>query len=817
MIEAKDRILELRNQNAVTGIDFIYVDKDTQTTLEVHFLLPPTAMASPLFNGLTADQIHIYNEEGLVPRKPVTSLTWINGNDVMQLTVATPGDFTLYKLFIDDPRLDPYYNDVTFNFKASCPSDLDCKPPDHECPEEEQVDFPVDYLARDFWSYRQALMEFASLRYPGWKDRYAADAGVMLAEVMSALGDEMAYYQDRIAREGYLETATQRRSMRRHSRLVDYHIGNSVGSFAWIDVQVQPGQSGFVSAGADVWAVSDNGNRIDFEFGTGLADALKNNKYFVNASINTFDCYRWDEDQLCLSVGSTEMYVEGHHAADLALNQPSRKWILLQTSPMNPARPARAQFVELMRATDTTDPVTTLPITRLEWDEDNATLFEMDMTVLQVHANILPATAGRTWSYYFITGADITELEEPGKSALESKAIIEGRDIVQAIERRGANQSIAYLSSLPVTEQQPLVWLRMSGSNVSPEIHVTPLTFSCGVWTEKVPWTWRPSLVGVHSSDPQSEDYTLEDGIWRRIVRYQRNGEDIVHRDYASGTGSTIRFGDGEFGLIPAEESVFLAHYRTGGGAVSNVGQGAITQFDQSLSALIEKVSNPLNAINGTDPETDDEIRQSAPHAFKEITYRAVRPEDYAAAAERLPWVQKAGASLRWTGSWLTVFVTPDPRRAVALTEEWRIDLENQLNRYRQAGREAFVMDPRYADIDLEIEVCVAPEFFRGEVEEGILKALLGKRGLLYKPGFFSADNFTFGTPLERSRVEAAIQDIVGVKAVESILYRRRGVFDWKPFDDFYYDPGKDTIIRVENDLLHPERGTLKIHTHGGS
>ncbi|HKY55740.1 MAG TPA: baseplate J/gp47 family protein [Anaerolineales bacterium] len=817
MIEAKDRILELKNQTAVTGIDFISVDKDTQTTLDVHFLLQPSMMTSPLFNGLTADHIHIYNELGIVPPKPVTNLAWINGNDVMQLTVATPGDFTLYKLFIDDPRVDPYYNNVTFDFKANCPSDLDCKPPDHECPPEEPVDFPIDYLARDFWSYRQALMEFASLRYPGWKDRLAADAGVMLAEVMSALGDEMAYYQDRIAREGFLESATQRRSIRRLARLVDYNIGNCIGAFAWIDVRALPGKSGFVLAGTDVWAVSDNGNRVDFEFGKGLSEALNGEQYFINSNINTFDCYRWDEDQLCLPVGTTEVYVSGHHAADLAFNQPAHKWVLLETLPINPAQPVRKQVVQLLRVTDTTDPVTLIPITRLEWDEKDATLFEMDMTVLQVHANLLPATAGRTWSYYLITGADIAELDEPGKSLLEAKAFLESRDILQAVERCGSNKSVAFLSSLPVTEQQPLIWLGKSRANAFPEIDVTPLSFNGGVWSGGIPWTWKPSLVGINSSSPQSEEYTLEDGLWRRVVGYQRNGEEVVHRDYASGAGTTIRFGDGEFGLIPAEKSVFLVHYRTGVGAAGNVGQGAISEFDNSLSNLIDTVSNPLNATNGADPETDDEIRQSAPHAFKEITYRAVRPEDYAAAAERLPWVQKAGASLRWTGSWLTVFVTPDPKRAVAVTDQWRVDLENQLNRYRQAGREAFTLNPRYADIDLEIDVCVAPEFFRGEVKERILKALLGSRGLLYKPGFFSADNFTFGTPLERSRIEAAIQDIVGVKAVEGIRYRRRGVFDWKPFTEFYYDPGKDTIIRVENDLLHPERGTLKIHTHGGA
>ena len=166
-----------------------------------------------------------------------------------------PGDFTLYKLYINDSRIDRYFNDVTFSFKAHCPSDLDCEPPEHECPPEDEVDFPVDYRARDFWSFRRALLDFASLRYPDWKDRLEADAGIMLAEMMSALGDELAYYQDRIAREAYLETATQRRSLRRHARLVDYPIHDGLGASTWLDVTVEDGQNGLLPAGMDVWAV----------------------------------------------------------------------------------------------------------------------------------------------------------------------------------------------------------------------------------------------------------------------------------------------------------------------------------------------------------------------------------------------------------------------------------------------------------------------------------------------------------------------------------------------------------------------------------
>ncbi len=224
-----DRIENLLGSIGGYRIDFIYVHPD-QVTLDVYFLRDPATLDSPLPDNL--GDIKIYSPSGAAGPIQVTIIGLMNtgpGN-FLRLLADRPGNFVLYNLLIKDDRIDPYYNDVPFSFKANCKSDLDCKPPAHACLPEEQVDFPIDYSARDFWSYRNALLEFVSLRYPNWPDRIAADAGVMLAEVMSAVGDEMAYYQDRIGREAYLESATQRRSVRRHARLVDYEMENGLGA-----------------------------------------------------------------------------------------------------------------------------------------------------------------------------------------------------------------------------------------------------------------------------------------------------------------------------------------------------------------------------------------------------------------------------------------------------------------------------------------------------------------------------------------------------------------------------------------------------------
>ncbi len=81
---------------------------------------------------------------------------------------------------------------------------------------------PVDYLAKDFTSFLVALSNFSAARYPAWTERSEADFGVMLMEALSALADELSYLQDRAAAEATIGTATQRLSLGRAGRPVEY-------------------------------------------------------------------------------------------------------------------------------------------------------------------------------------------------------------------------------------------------------------------------------------------------------------------------------------------------------------------------------------------------------------------------------------------------------------------------------------------------------------------------------------------------------------------------------------------------------------------
>ena len=403
-----DRLEELAKQKQVTGIDFVYV-QPSQATLDVYFHnTQPGKLAVPLPGTVHRDKIRIYSPSGGEKHAevPVRQVTWvmIGGRNVMRLRCAFPGDFSLYRLKVDDPRIDRYYNDIWFSFKANCPSDLDCAPAAHECCPDDVVDFPVDYTARDFWSIRQALLEFATQRYPRWQDRLEADVGVMLVEVMSALGDEFHYMRDRVSREAFFETATQRRSVRRHAALVDYHLHDGLGAFAWLDVQAR-GAPGNILAGT---LVTDAGKppRAFFEVGHGMVDSFAlppsaPKGYPVNPANNTFSAYQWTEDDVCLSCGATEVFVQGNHTAtlvfdDLPSDKPPGKWMLLSVKPVTPDLPVRAWIVRVIKVEDGNDPVLAQPFTRLKWEKAQATPFELDMTLLKVHANIIPATSGQT-------------------------------------------------------------------------------------------------------------------------------------------------------------------------------------------------------------------------------------------------------------------------------------------------------------------------------------------------------------------------------------------------------------------------------------
>ena len=782
MTAPRDRRQALIDGGVLNGIDFVAIGDDAETALEVHFLTTVALAAS--VTGATITGGESIAEVAVLPFGAADWSVDDRGRPVVTLRVAAPGDFSRYTLTLASPLLDPRLARAELSFKARCPSTLDCEAPPMVCPPEPGFAPPIDYLAKDFASFRKALSDFSALRYPAWQERSEADFGVMFMEALSSLADDLSYQQDRIAAEAYLDTATERRSLVRHARLVDYEPRPATAARVMLQLSVT---SGPIPAGVGVAALGADGDLVPFETGTGLADRTL---YPASPRWNAIAPYWWDDAERCLPRGATEMWLDDPgHALDLVPGMS----LLLDTTPADPGHANVRQIVELVVVAEEAEPVFGTTVSHVRWRAGDALVHDHDLTRTTVRGNLVPATQGRRATERFVIDAG----GAPGTP---------GASLPRAVVRTGANATAQFLYTLGAA---PLAWLSPAddpaGSPV-PELRLIRTD-------DLIAWPWLRRLL---DAGPFDAVVTVEPMRYRALGPTRDDGTTPL--DYDGSDGDTLRFGDGTFGAIPETPSTFELTYRVGGGAVGNVAADAITRLEPGgpLAGLVTAVGNPFAATGGADEETAESVRRRAPDAFHATQFRAVRPEDYAAAAEQLAWVQRAGTTFRYTGSWLTIFTAADPEGAEALSADQLRELSDRLNRYRMAGYESYVAQPRFASLDLQVAVCARDDAFAGEVELQIRDAL----GTAIRPdgtrGFFHPDHFTFGGPLERSALEAAIQGARGVDGVRAINYRRRGVTAGYVAMPDRVAVAVDEIIRADNDPNRPDAGSIRIDVQGG-
>ncbi|MBM4318414.1 MAG: hypothetical protein FJ125_00270 [Deltaproteobacteria bacterium] len=800
MTTSRNRRDALSGQTDYNGIDFVEIANEQQTELLVHFLNENPGLAG----RITGARIHGGETIPEVEVHPIAAGDFgldAAGRPLLTLHVAAPGDFSIYTLTLEhDGVLDPYLDHTAFSFKAGCRSTLDCATRPPSCPPEVTQPPPIDYLAKDFLSLRQALSDFSALRWPMWRERAEADFGMMWLEALASLADDLSYLQDQLAGEATLETATERVSLVRHARLVDYEPRPATAARVVLRLTLGAGEA-YVAPGQPVAAPLPEGGTIGFETGTGLDDA---SLYRVRRAWNRLEPYWWDDGERCLRRGATELWVHGQ-GLDLgpgqlllidtaAASDPAEEEPCCGAPPRAGGAPQR-QFVQLVATEERRDELYGEDLTLLRWRSEDALRADHDLARTEVAGNLVPATQGLRRTEQLAIGHRPTH----------------DTTTPLAIERRGANGTIQYLLTLagdplaylaPLDDPAGLPW---------PEIRVEQLEAGSSSVASR-PWAFRRRLLDAEEFE---SSFTLDP------VRYRRLGPDMAAgaAEHDGSDGATVRFGDGTFGEIPEEGKVFRVTYRVGGGAAGNVAADSITFIppDRPLAPFVVAVTNPLPAEGGAEMEPDQQVRDLAPQAFSAVQYRAVLPADYQAAAETLRWVDHAGTSFRWTGSWLTVFTALDRLGSMELPADLRAEAVALLDRYRLAGYESYVLPPCYAPLDLRISVCARSDAFHGDVEGALLERLRPSGGAAGRePGFFHPDSFTFGQPLQRSALEAAIQRTPGVAGVLEISYRRRGrTLGFVTLPDTV-TVGRDEIVCMDDDPNRPERGSLRITVEGG-
>jgi hypothetical protein len=770
------------------GIARIAVD-DTLAQLAVTFLHPLT----PAQQGYLTDprSYSLTGGERLFPRvltahvfEPAGTPPDLHTRRVV-LQLSEEGDFSIYTLTVSGADIDPFFGSHRLRFRLACDDPFDCREPPLGPPRPPELPVAIDYLAKDYASFRQALLDFLATRMPEWSERSEADIGVMLLELWAATADTLSYVQDRVASEAFLETATQRRSVAAHLALLGYILDEGAAARTFLQFQVN---SVFTLPAGPGLRVSTDPRRTDqpvvvFESLTPTT---------LRPDHNILPVYTWGNADCCIDQSALSVAFTG-------VRDQLRPGDYL----LFDAGPGRRDVVRLVAPPEilAADPVKVPggPITLVRWSE--ATPLSRDYCVrsdaLVVRANVVPATHGETFS-------------EPLRALTADQEI-------------ALDNSIALRKSW---ERPPRQRLRLSKG---PLAFLDPAAVALAApVTGMVANTWDP-IAAILAPAPRSV-CTLRvdvDGTpWRYEQTLLDSGpNDEVFRVEIDDLGdATVTFGDGTFGRAPAETSDVTAIYRIGGGQAGNLGADALTlarpRALEDVSWLV-RVTNPLPASGGRDLESRERARRFAPATIQSPLV-AVTAADYNAAAEGfidssgLKPIQRASAAFRWTGSWLTVTLAVDPRGTEGLDPDLRAALLTFLETRRLAGYDLELVPAQYVPLEVRIEFCLRHGYRSGDVESGILRALSSSDVSGGSRGLFHPDNFSFGGAVYVSRLYAAIMAVPGVESAQiTRLARLHAAHPSRETADNLRQGalrvGPNEIIRVDNDRNFPERGTLRV------
>src|SRR5262249_26238850 len=220
------------------------------------------------------------------------------------LTLNMEGDFSIYTLTVSGPDIDPFFSSAKLRFRLACDDRFDCRSPAQQPPPQAELPVVIDYLAKDYSSFRQALLDFVPTRLPGWTERSEADIGMTLLELFAATADNLSYMQDRVANEAFLDTATQRRSVAGHLALIGYQMDEGASAHTWLQFQVNAVQV----------LASDPGLKVSNRPGTSDEPVIvfeTLGETTLDPAHNQMPLYDWGNNNCCLPIQAVSATLVG--------------------------------------------------------------------------------------------------------------------------------------------------------------------------------------------------------------------------------------------------------------------------------------------------------------------------------------------------------------------------------------------------------------------------------------------------------------------------------------------------------------------------
>lgn len=855
----------IKGNPTVNGIDFLEVVDEAgapyaerQTTLTVHLI--NNLIVSDL-STLTAvveggERIQGIRVTGLAvpaldpPASPPASPPAPAPNRILLVTVDKAGDFSPYTLRLsqtpkanlsppepDPVLLDPILSAIDFSFKVNCESDFDCQPGE-TCTQKPAQTPSINYLAKDYASFRQLMLDRMALLVPDLQERHPADFGIALIELLAYVGDHLSYQQDAVGTEAYLNTARKRTSVRRHARLVDYYMHDGCNSRVWVQVLVDP------SAGIVLLQPESSGRKTQFltkvrdlaerkvldsadyqkalESGAQVFELM--HKETLVGLHNEMAFYTWGDTDCCLPAGATSATLAGHFPS----LKPGQVLILAetrggQTGLPGDADPAHRHPVRLMEVRLLTDPLGIqgtppgpLPdgivplVTTISWHPADALPFSLCLSSrngTNFYDNVSMALGNIVLADYGLT------VQEQKTSALVPDTVLPS----QLSFPRVATGHCVDSPKVPIP------------ARFRPALTQGPLTYAAPYDAQNPP----PSASGVMSwsmREPlpvitlRTQDANNEAQVWRPqrdLLNSQPTAPEFVVETEADGV-AYLRFGDDILGFRPAAGTTFRATYRVGNGPRGNIGADTLGHLVTSDSAITLNLAsnisirNPLPAWGGAAAETVEEVRQKAPSAFRRQE-RAVTPADYEEVTQRVdPTIQHAACTFRWTGSWRTAFLTVDRLGGETVDAGFEQQTRAKLERYRMAGYDLEIDGPQYVPLEMSMEVCVDRNYFASDVKAALRRVFNRGYQPTGHPGLFHPDQFTFGQTVYLSPFYAAAQATPGVTSVQITVFRRQGSLDTEALTTGRLLLGRLEIARLDNDPDFPDHGVFKPTLKGG-
>lgn len=829
------RKLAVQNATGWNGIDFLKVNPADRRVLWVHFIheLAPGALTAENLRIEGGESVrHVIPREGGVVVAPALPSPGAAGPvlqpHVLEVTLDRVGDASTYVLRLvrnaqsdaPPPGYDRLLSVIEFSFQQGSASDEDCAGGATVCASTQQPRPPLNYLARDYTTFRQLLLDRMAHTVPGWRERHPADVGMALVELLAYVADRIAYQQDAVATEAYLGTARLRTSVRRHARLVDYAMHDGCNARGFVQLRAAQGIDGRVvqrdadasgrrvptqvlsrcagatatalTVGSDEWQAALGGHPQVYELLHGVT---------LCAAHNEMAFYAWGARQCCLPRGATSATLRGHfpglQVGDLLILGELRGPVSGKEIDADPAR-RHAVKLTAVRAFDDddvslrrVDPLGAafLPaggqaaepvyVTEIEWHADDALPFALSLfneavteePLAVAWGNIVTVDHGQT---VYSGELPAVPSDEAGRDWF---AAVGGQPWSQPrIERRPAR----YRPRLPVaavTQATPFdatagpaaaagCLIQQPGDTVA-QVQLVERAGQGG----GAAWTSVRDLLGCGAADRAFVVETETDG------------------------SAWLRFGDDNFGRRPKGKTEFDLWCRVGNGTAGNL--GASRRWEESLlphlasadpaltssrgsgagqTAVIAAVWNPLPMVGGVEPESIESVRQRAPYAYQQVLERAVTLADWEAlAVTEDATIQKAGATKRWTGSWRTTFLTVDRHDGAEVDAGYEQALLDRLERFRMAGQDLEVTAPRYVPLQLHITLYTRPghdpQAVRQAVAQLLSDAVLpdGRRGV------FHPDHFSFGQPVYLSPIQAAVLAVEGVADLQVNAFCRWG------------------------------------------